>query len=226
MKNSPRKVQYPEQIGKPGPSGKRVKKALSGGGGFHEAEIQIELRDAFYGTTKSLTFQVLKQPADGQVETRERTLQVHIPKGVTNGSVIQLDGQGGKGLGAALDSDLLLRVTILPDPRFRVVGHNLHTSIGVSPWEVILGAEIPVKTVDGTVNLSIPAYSQNGQRFRLKGMGIPKKGAAAGDIIIEIDIRVPHSLSEKEVGFVEELSRISRFNPRDQKKKSIPYTEM
>ena len=199
---------------------------MSGRGGSHEAEIQIELRDAFYGTTRTLTFQVLKPQADGQLRPREETLQVIIPKGVTNGSVIQLDGLGGKGLGGALDGDLLLRVTILPDPRFQVVGHNLHTSIGVSPWEVILGAEIPVKTVDGTVNLSIPAYSQNGQRFRLKGMGIPKKGTAAGDIIIEIDIRVPHSLSEKEKGLVEELSRISRFNPRDQKKRSIPYKKM
>lgn len=203
-----------------------MKNVLSERGGSHEAEIQIELSDAFYGTTRALTFQVLKPQADGQVRTREETLQVRIPKGVTNGSVIRLDGQGRKGRGGTLDGDLLLRVTILPDPRFRVVGHNLHTSIGVSAWEVILGAEIPVKTVDGTVNLTIPAYSQNGQRFRLKGLGIPKKGKSAGDIVIEIDIRVPHSLSEKEKGLVKELSRISAFNPRDKKRGPKAYTKI
>ena len=193
--------------------------------GSHEAEIQIELSDAFYGTTRTLTFQVLKVHADGQVRPCEKTLQVHIPKGVTNGSVIRLEGQGGKGLGGDLNGALLLRVTILPDPRFQVVGHNLHTSISVSLWEVLLGAEIPLKTVDGNTNLTIPAYSQNGQRFRLKGLGIPQKGESAGDIIIQIDIRVPHSLSEKEVGLVKELSRISRFNPRDKKKRPAPYTK-
>lgn len=191
---------------------------FSAQGETHEAEIQIELGDAFQGGRRTFTFQVFKTQADGHVRSHVKKLEVQIPKGVTNGSVIRLAGQGERGFGGGPAGDLLLRVTILPDAHFQVVGHNLHTSIAVSPWEVILGAKVPIKTVDGNVTLTIPAYSQNGQRFRLKGLGIPRRGALAGDIIIEIDIRVPQSLSEEEKRLIGELSRISRFNPRDEKK--------
>lgn len=198
---------------------------FSAPGESHEAQIQVELRDVFYGATRTIKFQVFKAFADGHVKPHAKTLQVKIPKGVTNGSVIRLTGQGGKGSGGGIDGDLLLTVTVLPDPDFHVVGHNLHTSIGVSPWEVILGAKIPIKTIDGNVNLIIPAYSQNGQRFRLKGLGIPKKGDGAGDIIIEIDIRLPQSLRDEEKRLVEELSRISSFNARNEQKRPKRYAK-
>ncbi|MFT5699843.1 MAG: curved DNA-binding protein [Desulforhopalus sp.] len=85
---------------------------------------------------------------------KEKTLQVKIPRGVTNGSVIRFPGQGEKGFGHGADGDLLLRVLLSPDPRSHVVEHDLHNSVAISSWEAALGAKIPVNTIDGTVALS------------------------------------------------------------------------
>ena len=144
---------------------------------------------------------------------------------MTNGSIVRLAGQGEKGFGGGKDGDLLLRISIVPDRRFHVVGHNLHTTVSVSPWQPALGTKIPVKTVNGTVNLSIPAGTQNRKRFRLRGLGIPKKGVSAGDMIIEIDIRVPRSLTDKEKQLFEELSDISDFNPREERQQRAKQYE-
>jgi curved DNA-binding protein len=207
------------------PSGARYEHFFSAAGNSHEAEIEVELPEAFSGTTRIFSFRVFEAGVDGKAIPKEKTLQVKIPKGVTNGSIIRLAGQGEKGFGGGKDGDLLLRISIVPDRRFHVVGHNLHTTVSVSPWEAALGAKIPVKTVNGTVNLSIPAGTQNGKRFRLRGLGIPKKGVSAGDIFIEIDIRVPQSLTDKEKQLFEKLSDISEFNPREERKQRAKQYE-
>lgn len=205
----------------------RYENFFSAAGSSHEAEIEVELPEVFSGATRIITFQVFEASVDGKVIPKEKKLQVKIPKGVTNGSIIRLAGQGEKGMGSGKDGDLLLRISISPDRRFHVVGHNLHTSVSVSPWEAALGAKIPVKTVNGTVKLSLPAGTQNGKQFRLKGFGIPKKGASAGDIIVEIDIRIPRSLTDKEKQLFEELLNISGFDPREEKtQRAKPYEKI
>ncbi len=198
---------------------------FSAAGSSREAEIEVELNEAFSGATRTITFRVFEAGIDGEAISKEKTLQVKIPKGVTNGSIIRLAGQGEKGFGGGKDGDLLLRISLSPDSRFHVIGHNLHTSVSVSPWEAALGAKIPVKTVDGTVSLSITAGTQTGKRFRLRGLGIPKKGVAAGDIIVEINIRVPHSLTDKEKQLFEELSTLSDFDPREEKMQRAKHYE-
>lgn len=207
------------------PSGTRYENFFSAAGNSHEAEIEVELPEVFSGTTRSFTFRVFEAGPAGKAIPKEKNLLVKIPKGVTNGSIVRLAGQGEKGFGGGKDGDLLLRIKIVPDPSFHVVGHNLHTTVSVSPWEAVLGAKIPVKTVNGTVNLSIPAGTQNMKRFRLRGLGIPKKGLSAGDMIIEIDIRVPRSLTDKEKQLFEELSDISDFNPREEKQQRAKQYE-
>jgi len=186
-------------------------------GKSHEAEIEVELAELFSGATRTIKFQVFEAGVDGKVIPKEKTLQVKLPKGVTNGSIIRLAGQGEKGFGGGKSGDLLLRISIRPNSRFHVVGHNLHTLVAISPWEAALGAKIPVQTMEGTVNLSIPAGAQNGKRLRLRGRGLPGKEASDGDMIVEIDIRVPHPLTDNEKELFEKLSNISNFNPREKK---------
>lgn len=194
-------------------------------GQSREAEITVGLYEAFHGATRNITFQVFEARPDGQMVPGEKTLQVKIPRGVTSGTVIRLAGQGEKGVGSGADGDLLLRVLISPDPRFHVVGHDLYTSVAISPWEAALGAKIPIDTVGGMVTLTIPAGTQNRKRFRLRGKGIPKKKSGAGDIIVEVEIRVPDSLDDDEVRLFQELSQISKFNPREERRQRAQHGE-
>ncbi|MDK9708279.1 MAG: DnaJ domain-containing protein [Desulforhopalus sp.] len=182
-----------------------------------EAEITISLHDVFNGASKTLTLQSYELGPDGRMQPVSRTLQVKIPKGITDGAVIRLAGQGGKGSGRGGDGDLLLRIHIAPDPRFKTEGHDLYTVVAVSPWEAMLGAGIPVETMDGTVNLSVPRGSQNGRKLRLRGKGLPKRSGGAGDILVELEVRLPDQITEEEEKLFLQMAKTSRFNPRMKK---------
>ena len=144
------------------------------------ARIEIDLATAFAGGKTRLTLH------DGQ---QERVLEVKIPPGIQSGQVIRLSGQGHAGSAGQSAGDVLLEVLVRDDPRFRLDGRDILTSLPVAPWEAALGATVPVPTLAGTVELKIPAGSQSGRRLRLKGRGMP--GAAAGDQIVELSIRTP-----------------------------------
>ena len=195
----------------------------SGFGGFdmpgrsHEAEITVSLEDIYHGATKAISLQSYESDQGGHVRPVAKTLQVKIPKGVTDGSVIRLAGQGEKGSGGGATGDLLLKINLAPDSRFRVEGHNLHTVVAVSPWEAALGTKVPIQTIGGNVTLTIPRGSQNGRKLRLRGKGIPKRSGAHGDIIVELEIRIPEKLTGTEEKLLEELSQKSRFNPREKR---------
>lgn len=145
------------------------------------ARIEIDLATAFAGGKTRLTLH------DGQ---QERVLEVRIPSGIQSGQVIRLSGQGHAGSAGQSAGDVLLEVLVRDDPRFRLDGRDILTSLPVAPWEAALGATVPVPTLAGTVELKIPAGSQSGRRLRLKGRGMPGT-AAAGDQIVELSIRTP-----------------------------------
>jgi curved DNA-binding protein len=117
-------------------------------------------------------------------------------------------------MGGGPAGDLYLRVHIMPHARFRVEGHDLLVEVPVTPWEAALGATVEVPVMDGTVNLKIPAGSQSGQRLRLRGKGLPKKGSERGDLFARLKIAVPKDLNEREKELFAEMAEISKFNPR------------
>jgi curved DNA-binding protein len=183
----------------------------------YEAEITLSLQELLNSETKKISFQTVFVNSQGRVETRERTLNVRIPKGVTDGSTIRLpdiDKEHGNG------GDLLLKVNISMDKNFTINGHSLETKVPVTPWEAALGGNIAVKTIDGYVTLKIPPSTAAGKRFRLRGKGLPMKNNGAGDIIVEIVIQIPESLSNEERRLFKELSETSRFDPRNQEQYS------
>jgi len=184
-------------------------------GQSREAEITISLDDVLSGATKSISLQSYESDSNGHVRPVTKTLQVKIPKGVTNGSVIRLAGQGEQGTGHGASGDLLLRITIAQDSRFRIDGYNLYTVVAVTPWEAALGAKIPIATVGKTVTLTVPKGSQNGKRLR---KGIPKKSGPPGDIIVELEIQIPERLTQDEEQLLNELSVKSKFNPREKRR--------
>ncbi len=183
-------------------------------GRSHEADITVTLRELITGARKSISLQSYEYDAAGQAHPTTRTFQVKIPKGVTEGSVIRLPGQGENGAGSGATGDLLLRIHIAADSRFSIDGYDLHTTVTVAPWEAVLGAKVDLQTVDGSVTLELPKGSQNGRKMRIRGKGLPKKNGQPGNIIATLQIQVPTTLSKEEKQLFEELAAKSRFNPR------------
>jgi len=180
-----------------------------------EAELTVSLAEVCKAASKTISFQTYEADSGGHIRPTTKTLQVKIPEGVTDGSVIRLGGQGEKGAGGGAHGDLLLRIHIAPDPRFTVDGHDLHTIVAISPWEAALGAKIPVQTVDGTVSLTVPKTAQNGSKLRLRGKGIPRRKGGAGDIIVRLEVKMPERVGKEEEKLFKELAKKSGFNPRE-----------
>jgi curved DNA-binding protein len=110
-------------------------------------------------------------------------------------------------------------VEVLPHPTFRLEDRDLYTTVPVTPWEAALGAEITLATLDGAVNVKIPAGSSSGRKIRLKGKGFPDPRSSPGDLYAEISIRVPQTLSAEEKELFEQLAKVSRFAPRPTRSK-------
>jgi curved DNA-binding protein len=149
----------------------------------------------------------------GQV-SRTDTYQVKVPPGVKAGQRLRIAGRGEAGVGGGISGDLYLRVRFAKHPDFEVEDHNLIYEAEVAPWEAVLGAEISVPTLNGHVNIRIPPGTQNGQKLRVRGRGLPKRGGGGGDLLVVARIEVPEHVNESERKLWEQLASGSRFNPR------------
>jgi DnaJ-class molecular chaperone len=98
---------------------------------------------------------------------------------------------------------------------FAVTDDDLQLELPVAPWEVGLGAKVTVPTLDGSVEMTIPAGSQGGQRLRLRGKGIPRQSGGRGDLYVKLKIVVPPKLTADERELFEKLATTSAFRPRD-----------
>jgi curved DNA-binding protein len=171
----------------------------------YEAALRLSLEDAHRGTTVSL---------DVEHEDGARTLAVTVPPGATEGQRLRLRGKGGPGVRGGEAGDIYLHITLLPHPLFRTDGHDLYFDLALSPWEAALGAEVEVPTLDGPVLLTVPAGSRSGRKLRVRGRGLSTGRGGRGDLYAIVGVDVPASLGPRERELFEELSRISRFNPR------------
>jgi curved DNA-binding protein len=162
-----------------------------------EQEVEISLAEAYHGASRILS-------KDG------RRLQVKIPAGAKSGTKVRMRGEGQTGLGGGQAGDLYLKVKVANDPRFERKGDNLHTTTPVDLYTAVLGGEARVPTFSGDVNLKIPAGSQNGQSFRLKGKGMPKlnKTGEFGDLYVRLEVRLPTKLNDKQRQLFEQLKKM------------------
>ena len=211
--------------------GARGRGRPSGRGRDVEAELELSLEEAHRGGRRTLQMQVAEvcptcngtgikdnQPCPtcggtGQV-LRPRSIEVNIPAGVRDGSTIRLAGQGGAGSNGSRPGDLYLHIRLRPHPVFTVNGDDIEAELPVAPWEAVLGAKAEAPTIDGKVELKIPPGAKNGQRLRLRGQGLNKRKGGRGDEYVRLKIEVPKEVSPEERRLYEELSRVSRFNPR------------
>jgi curved DNA-binding protein len=189
---------------------------LGEAGGFQgrsqdvQAELEITIYDAYHRGRKTISLQ--RQNPDGTSSVQ--TLDVSIPAGIKDGSIIRLAGQGAPNPTGEPAGDLFITLKILPDPVFRAEGRDVYVDAPVSPWEAALGAKISVPTLSGGADLNIPAGVQSGQKLRLKGQGLPEKGGKSGDAFAVVKIVVPKNLTADERRLFEELRAKSQFKPR------------
>jgi curved DNA-binding protein len=180
----------------------------------YELASQISLEDAYHGTTVELSFTVPEYDNQGHLKHVPHTFKARIPKGVTNGQKMLLRGKGGKGANGAKDGNLYLNIGFLPHRLFRVIDHDLLIDLPLTPWEAALGATVKVPTMEGAVNLKVPAGAKSGQKLRISKRGMPKHNLEYGDLFAVTQIVVPTHPTEQEIALLKQLADTSTFNPR------------
>jgi len=160
-----------------------------------EYEIEIDLEEAFKGSTRRLTL-------DG------KRIEVKIPAGVKDGSRIRLAGQGVQN-SRGRKGDLYLITRIRPHPRFERRGDDLYVDVDVDYTVGALGGEVQVPTMTGTATMKIPPGTSSGRTFRLAGQGMPKLGGTGrGDLYARVRLTVPKTLSARQRELLGELARL------------------
>ncbi|HVM60820.1 MAG TPA: J domain-containing protein [Verrucomicrobiae bacterium] len=190
-----------------------------------EADIMVTMGEALRGSTRTVSLQRLvpceKCGGKGRVNKRvcpecrgrrqvprTETYQVKIPPGVYEGQLLRLGGQGEHGADGQ-SGDLYLRIRFTDHPDYRREEDGLYHDLDIAPWDAVLGATVSVPLLDGQANLKIPAGTRNGQRFRLRGRGLPQPGGGRGDMYVVMHIQSPDHVNERERGLWEQLRRES-----------------
>ena len=187
------------QTGAPGAAGARKRR-----GRDVEHPLELSLEEAFQGVTRRLSLQTT--PAD-----RAQTVEVKIPSGVKDGSRVRVAGKGEPGTHGAGAGDLYLRIRIRPHPVFELKGQNLYVKTEIPVITAVLGGNTQVQTLEGKpLRLKIPAATQPGQVFRLRGKGMPgpRRRTSRGDLFTTVQVTIPKRLSAERRGHYEALAAL------------------
>ena len=172
-----------------------------------ETEITVSIFDAFYGVEKELALRAI----DGKM----KKFKIKIPAGIRNEEKVRLMGQGKLGQNGGKAGDLLVKIHIENDKKFTLNGVDLITNLYVTPWEAALGTKLNISSIDEEILLYIPQGTQCGETLRLKGKGYLDGKGGRGDLIINIQIMNPMSITEEEKKLFEKLKEVSKYNPRE-----------
>jgi DnaJ-class molecular chaperone len=165
------------------------------------AEATITLTEAALGTKKRV-----RLPTGKDVE-------VKIPAGLSDGQQIRLKGQGLAGLPGGTAGDALITVRLAPHPHFKLEGANLRVEVPITLYEAVLGGKVRVPTLDGAVELAIPAGTNTGRTFRLKGKGIKAK-SGTGDLLATARIVLPDHPDPELEALMRAWQQDKPYNPR------------
>ena len=166
-----------------------------------EADIMVTLEEALNGSTRAVS---LRRAGSNKVEQ----YQVKIPRGVHEGQRIRLAGQGEAGARGGKSGDLFLRVRLARHPDFSVEGNDLIHEEKIAPWQAVLGTELKVPTLEGSVRLKVPPGTQGGQRFRLRERGLSGISGKRGDLYVELQIQMPKKITDRERQISNELAKL------------------
>ena len=203
---------FPQGFGSAGGAAAAGSEARPRRGHDIEGDILVTLEEAMSGTLRPISLQTVNR-STGAAEVHR--FEARIPPGATDGSRIRLPGQGEPGVAGSEPGDLYLRVRHAAHPFFTSRGADLYHELDVAPWEPVLGAEIKVPTLDGSLRIRVPEGAENGQQLRIPGRGLPRgKAGGRGDLYVVIRVELPSQLSDAERAAWEALRGASEFSPR------------
>ncbi len=180
-----------------------------GGAGFEqgpqrgtdlEAELTIDFRDAILGTTMDLVI-------------NGKGVKVKIPEGVSDAQRIRLRGKGASGSNGGQAGDLNVLIHVRTHPLFERRGDDIYIDLPITVGEAIRGGEVEVPTLHGPVRARIPAGTQGGQTFRLRGKGVKKK-TSAGDHYYRVEVTVPKSSADEVLAAADTIDAAYGEDPR------------
>ncbi|WP_336958590.1 J domain-containing protein [Chryseobacterium contaminans] len=159
-----------------------------------QAELTLNLRDA--AVTHPQTFEI-----------NGKKVRITIPAGVYDGQKIKLKGHGNPGVNGGPSGDLYITFNIPIDPDFERVGDDLKTKVAIDLYTAVLGGDVKVNTLNGSVNLKVKPETQSGMTVRLKGKGFPvyKKEGEHGDLFVTYEVKLPTNLNDKQKDLFEQL---------------------
>ena len=177
----------------------------------HHARVLLDLDAALHGGSRTISLRLPEIDAEGRLVSKERTLNVQIPRGILAGQTIRLAGQGGR-MNEGPPGDLYVEVELQPHPFYRTDGRDLYLDLPVAPWEAALGATVKTPTPSGTVDLKIPPNSRQGSKLRLKGRGIP--ASPPGDFYVVLQIALPPAVDAAGQAAYSTFAKAQAFDPR------------
>jgi curved DNA-binding protein len=196
-----------------------------------EAVLMVTLEEALNGSVRSISLRrnalcpechgtgakgrsVCPQCRGAGVVSITQNHKVKIPAGVRDGQRLRVASQGEPGEGGGPAGDLYLRVRLAGHPDFRVEGGNLYYDLDLAPWEAALGTSVSVPALNGALRIKIPPGTQNGQRLRVQGRGLPGRAGERGDLFVVARIQMPKEITEREKVLWRQLAAESPYKPR------------
>jgi DnaJ-class molecular chaperone len=167
-----------------------------------EASLRIEFRDAVEGVTLPLQI----QRSDGGAP-RPESITVRIPPGVSDGGRLRIAGKGQPGRGGGPPGDLYVRIQVRRHPFFRQEGEALICRVPLTVVEATLGGQVTLPTLDGETTMTVPAGTQSGQRFRIKGKGVPNRHGKRGPLYVDVRIVPPKEVDAESRRLMEEFAQ-------------------
>lgn len=173
-----------------------------------QTSLSISFEEAIAGIDqKTIQYDKITRKADGSMERKRTDFKMKIPAGINDGAVIKLSGYG-ESIPEGSDGDLLVQVRVKPHKKFIREADLILSQESITMVQAALGAKLKVDTVEGSKTLKIPAGTQPGTDFRLRGMGVPHvRGSGRGDHIVQIKVEIPKRLNKKQKRMLEEFGK-------------------
>ncbi|GGC17180.1 molecular chaperone DnaJ [Parapedobacter defluvii] len=163
----------------------------------YHAELELSLEEAF--RTHQRTFTV-----------NGKNVRITVQAGIADGQTIKLAGWGAPGMNGGPNGDLYIKFSIAPDPVWKRQGNDLYRTLDIDLYTAVLGGELQVDTLAGSVKIKIKPETQNGTKIRLKGKGFPvyKKEGQFGDLYITLAVKIPTHLTAKQKELFSQLAQL------------------
>jgi molecular chaperone DnaJ len=192
-----------------------------------EGAGQVRFQQGFFSVSRTCgtcrgSGQVITSPCEscrgaGRVE-REKSIEVKIPAGVETGSRLRLQREGESGAYGGPPGDLYVVIHVAEHEQFERQGNNLYASVPVTFAQAALGAEVSVETLNGDQSLKVPAGTQTGTVFRVRGQGMPVLGGRGrGDLFVAVSVVTPRTLNREQRKLLEQLAKIETPDLEDKK---------